>query len=103
MKWLQFEPISSPTTWKSSHYTRKGARHDSLDDETFRTKTVFLLYKAVEKNSFHLICCLLAIHVPMDSARESHHKHGISSFRSFLTHGWDINAPVDWDTSSPAA
>lgn len=86
-------------------HTTLSKLRDSLDDEIFRAKTIPLLYEAVEKNSFHLICCLLENHVPMDSQLvvKATTNTAYQALEAFLTHGWDINAPVNWDTPAPLA
>lgn len=71
---------------EGAHRTLSKLR-DNLDEGTFRAKTIPLLFEAVEKNSFHLICCFLENHVPMDSqlvvkfTTNTSHKHVISGFR----------------------
>lgn len=105
---LQFDEMAQLRAYFQSnnlggvHATLSKLR-DSLDDETFQAKTFPLLYEAVEKNSFNLICCFLENHVSMDSRLVVRAATNTSyqALEALFTHGWDINSPVDWDT--PAA
>jgi hypothetical protein len=79
--------------------------HDTVDDEVFQAKTIPLLYEAVEKNSFRLICCFLENHVSLDSQLvvKATTNTLYQALEAFLTHGWDINTPVDWNTPGALA
>lgn len=73
---------------------------DSLDDEIFRAKTTPLLYEAVKKSSFDLINYLLENRIPMNSQLVviATTNTSYQTLEAFLTHGWDINAPISWNT-----
>ncbi|KAJ5484589.1 hypothetical protein N7453_012057 [Penicillium expansum] len=75
----------------------------SLNDETLQAKTVPLLREAVERYSYQLVECFLQSHVALSSklVLKATINASYQTLEVFLTHGWDINAPVDSNT--PAA